>query len=86
MPKNISKIFGYYNLAGYLAQAFGAVFAGEFIRYTEAECGTETEAITNLVRIYALIGGLMFIGYYFMDSSVEPDHAEEKKIVNCAGI
>jgi len=31
VPKNISKVFGYYNMAGYLAQAFGSFFAGQFL-------------------------------------------------------
>jgi MFS family permease len=31
IPKHTSAVFGYYNMAGYLSQALGAVFAGFFI-------------------------------------------------------
>jgi MFS family permease len=39
--KNIAKMFGYYNLIGYLAQASGSAFAGVFINYSQNNCSSE---------------------------------------------
>lgn len=85
--KNITKMFGYYNLIGYLAQASGAAGAGIYINYVNNNCGTESDAITNLVRFYALLGGIMAVMYFFLNREVvEVEHAEDKKMVNCSGI
>lgn len=59
-------------MAGYLAQAFGSLFAGQFLVYAVSTLGySEKYAITNLVRMYAGLGGLMCLGYYFMDNNIE---------------
>jgi hypothetical protein len=66
--ENVSKAFGYYNMAGYLAQATGAAFAGFFITFSVDNFEyTKMEAITNVVRLYAFIGGFMFVGYCLMN-------------------
>lgn len=55
-------------MAGYISQAVGAVFAGFFIDVSVDNYGYEKEdAITNVVRIYALFGALKFIGYFLMN-------------------
>lgn len=55
-------------MAGYISQAFGAVFAGFYIRVMSDNFDYTKEAlVTNVVRFYALIGLLMFVGYFFMD-------------------
>lgn len=70
-------MFGYYNLIGYLAQASGSAFAGVFISYSQNNCSSEFEAITNLVRLYALLGGVMFVLYFLMNrDTVEADHPQ----------
>lgn len=87
MGKNVAKVFGYYNMIGYLSQAFGSAFAGYYIKFVTSDGGLESDAITWIVRMYAIIGGSMFILYYFMDGKVlEADHPEDKKIVNWSGI
>ena len=74
-------------MAGYLSQAAGAAIAGFFIKYYTTYCGTEFDAITNVVKMYALLGGLCFTCYYMMDGEhIEPEQAVEKKALNCAGI
>jgi MFS family permease len=88
IPKNTSAVFGYYNMAGYLSQASGAVFAGFFISFcVDNNYGTTEEATKNIVRMYALLGGLKFIGYCMMNrKEIEPHHIKEKKIITCTGI
>jgi len=62
-------------MAGYLAQAAGAVFAGYFITISIHDFGyAKMEAITNVVRFYALIGGFMFIGYCLMNRNEVEAH------------
>lgn len=68
IPKNTSAVFGYYNMAGYLSQAVGAAFAGVFMEWGRENLGySKEEAITTLVYIYALLGGLKFVGYFLMN-------------------
>ncbi len=88
VPKYTSAIFGYYNMAGYLSQALGAVFAGFFIELTSTHLDySKVEATANVVRIYALLGGLMFICYYFMNrNEIEAHDARDKNIISCTGI
>lgn len=74
-------------MAGYLSQAAGSAFCGFFIEYCVERCGSEADAITNIVRMYALLGGLGFICYFMMDGeNLEPEEIADKKAVNCAGI
>lgn len=72
----MAKVFGYYNMIGYLSQALGSAFAGYYIKFEMSSGnGTEADAITAIVRMYAVIGGLMFVLYYFMNREViEADH------------
>jgi len=64
----VSKVFGYYNMAGYLSQAAGAAFAGFFITISiENFEFSKEQATQNIVRMYALFGGLKFIGYFLMN-------------------
>jgi predicted MFS family arabinose efflux permease len=85
--KNVAMVFGYYNMIGYLAQALGSFFAGYFIKYSVESGGNQVDGITNLVRMYAAIGGLMFVLYFFMNrKAIEADHPEDKKILNWSGI
>jgi hypothetical protein len=68
IPKNTSKVFGYYNMAGYLSQAVGSAFAGLYISLSvDNNWLSEQDATTNLVLFYAIFGGLKFIGYFFMN-------------------
>lgn len=61
-------------MAGYLSQAFGAAFAGVFMEWgKDSPEYTKEGAITKLVYIYALLGGLKFIGYFLMNrTEIEP--------------
>jgi predicted MFS family arabinose efflux permease len=87
VPKSISRVFGYYNMVGYLSQAGGSAFAGYFMKWTYSNCASQAAGMTNLLRIYAALGGLCFLCYFAMSvDHIEPDHAEVKKAVNCAGI
>lgn len=55
-------------MVGYLSQASGAVFAGFWISYSVNNFQSTTEDATrNIVRMYALLGGLKFIGYFLMN-------------------
>ncbi len=55
-------------MAGYLSQAIGAAFAGFFITISvDSFSASKEAAIHNIVRMYALIGALMFVGYFLMD-------------------
>ena len=55
-------------MAGYLSQAVGAAFAGVFMEWgSESSDYSKEESITTLVYIYALLGGLKFIGYFLMN-------------------
>ena len=55
-------------MAGYLSQAAGAAFCGLFTSYYADNVGSEYEGIANIVRMYALLGGLGFICYFMMDA------------------
>lgn len=81
-------VFGYYNMAGYISQAVGAIFAGLFIDVSvNSYYFRKEDAITNVVRIYALFGALKYIGYVMMNrDSVEAKQLKENKIVTCSGI
>jgi len=55
-------------MAGYLSQAVGAAFAGIFMEWgNESPNYSKEDSITTLVYIYALLGGLKFIGYFLMN-------------------
>jgi hypothetical protein len=55
-------------MVGYIAQATGAVTAGFFIAQSVDNFGySEEDATKNVVRIYALFGGLKFICYAIMN-------------------
>jgi MFS family permease len=88
IPKNTSAVFGYYNMVGYVSQAAGVVFAGFFIDQSVHNFGYSEEAATqNVVRMYALIGGLMMLGYCLMNrDEIEAHHLKEKRIITCTGI
>lgn len=74
-------------MAGYLAQASGAAICGFFTKIYISKCGMEADAITNVIRMYALLGGLCFICYFMMNvENIEAQHGDIKKAVNCAGI
>ena len=74
-------------MTGYLAQASGAAFAGFFTKMYISNGGTEPDAITNVVRIYALLGGLCFLFYFMMNAdNIEAEQGVTKKVINCAGI
>lgn len=62
------KAFGYYNFIGYLAQALGAGGAGIYINYVvNNNCGTESNAITTIIRTYAVLGGVSAFLYCFIN-------------------
>jgi len=73
-------------MTGYLSQATGAALAG-FIVQSYAAYGAEFEGVTNVVRLYALMGGICFIFYFMMrPENIEPDHGEIRAAVNCTGL
>lgn len=88
IPKNTSAVFGYYNMAGYLSQAAGAVFGGYFIALSVNSFGySKEDATKNVVRMYALLGGLKFIGYCLMNrKEIEAHKPKDKSIITCTGI
>lgn len=54
-------------MAGYISQAFGAAFAGWYMRYSIGNGLNDDQATSNVVRLYAIFGGLKFIGYCMMN-------------------
>lgn len=64
---NVKKVFGFYNIIGFLAQASGSAFAGYYIKFITEDCGSEFEGITGLMQIYAGIGGAMFLLYFCLN-------------------
>ena len=57
-------------MAGYLSQAVGSAFAGLYMKFmVENKYQTQSEATTQIVIFYAILGGLKFIGYALMDRS-----------------
>lgn len=74
-------------MAGYLSQATGAALAGFIVQYYTDSYNSEFDGITTVVRLYAFMGGICFIGYYMMKpENIEVDHGEVKAAVNCAGL
>ena len=57
-------------MVGYLSQAFGAAFAGLYIKFiVDNKIASKNDATHQLVIFYAVLGGLKFIGYAMMDRS-----------------
>ena len=75
-------------MAGYLAQGFGSLLAGQILLYSVQTLDySEKQAFKNIMRIYAILIALMCFGYYFMTSAaLETDETEEKKIIICPKI
>ncbi|CAF0953254.1 unnamed protein product [Didymodactylos carnosus] len=72
-PEQITKIFGYYNFAGYFAQAFGALSSGYMITMMMNIHGYLALTAYRAVLIgHAVFGGLKLVLYSFLSHSIEP--------------
>ena len=77
-PQRITLVFGYYNVAGYLAQACGAVSSGYLIYTLLHTYGhSEVEAYRSTLIAYALFGFVKLVLYLFLSSSIEPLHSRD---------
>ena len=77
-PQKITLIFGYYNVAGYLAQACGAVSSGYLI-YTLLHVYNygETDSYRSTLVAYSIFGFCKLVLYLFLSSDIEPLHSRD---------
>ena len=77
-PQKITLIFGYYNVAGYLAQACGALTSGYTIYTLLHDYGhSEQEAYRSTLIAYSLFGFCKLVLYLFLSSAIEPLHSRD---------
>lgn len=64
--------YGYYNMASYISQATGNLFAGVYI--TNAKNffgGSSDDYYIHIIYMYAMFGFLMLVCYVAMSSKIE---------------
>ena len=77
-PQKITLIFGYYNVAGYLAQACGAVTSGYVIYTLLHSYGySDQDAYRSTLVAYAIFGFIKLVFYLFLSSAIEPLHSRD---------
>ena len=77
-PQKITLIFGYYNVAGYLAQACGAVTSGYVIYVLLHHYQySDQDAYRSTLIAYALFGFVKLVLYLFLSSAIEPLHSRD---------
>ena len=77
-PEKITLIFGYYNVAGYLAQALGALSSGYTIYLLQRSFGySEVDAYRSTLIVYAFLGAVMFVLYSCLSAAIEPLHSRD---------
>ena len=76
--EDITKVFGWYQFLGYLAQALGAVCSGLALTFLQRNHGWSSLAAYRFVIMgYATFGIVKFLIYSFLSSEIEPLHARE---------
>lgn len=64
-------IYGYYNMASYISQATGNVFAGVYLKQMPKYYGGESEDYYNhIIYMYAFFGFLKLICYLLMSNQI----------------
>jgi MFS family permease len=76
--EDITKVFGYYQMIGYLGQALGALASGVTMSSLQSHHGWDAlDAYRFVIVAYALFGLIMFGFYWFLSSDIEPLHTRE---------
>ena len=76
-PTQITTVFAYYNLAGYLAQALGALGSGYMIMSLQSSGYSALTSYRTVLFGYAFFGLIKFILYLFLSSRIEPLHTRD---------
>jgi MFS family permease len=67
VKENVAMAYGYYNMASYLSQAAGTLFAGLYINYLHEHFGGRVESYyVHILYLYAFLGLLKLICYVNM--------------------
>lgn len=89
VKEDVAMMYGYYNMASYISQAAGNLFAGLYLKYLpEMHGGTSEDYYVHIIFMYAVFGFLKVVCYMAMSPRIEPqlDKIKDKALVNCAGL
>ncbi len=76
--EDITKIFGYYQLVGFVAQALGSLMSGLTLMSLQQTHGWEPLAAYRFVIVgYASFGLVKFALYWFLSPDIEPLHSRD---------
>ena len=77
-PEKITLVFGYYNVAGYLAQAMGAISSGYLIYALQHSYHhSDVDAYRSTLIAYSVFGALKLVLYCCLSSAIEPLHSRD---------
>ena len=77
-PEKITLIFGYYNVAGYLAQALGALTSGYLIYSLQHHYQlSDVDSYRSTLIAYSVFGVLKLLLYFCLSSAIEPLHSRD---------
>lgn len=77
-PSNIPKVFGWYQLIGYCAQALGSLLSGLTLYSLQHTHGWSPLAAYRFVIVgYASFGLVKFAMYWFLSPDIEPLHERD---------
>lgn len=83
--EKIPIVFGYYNAMGYLAQALGALVAGNGVKFLiDSYHFSEKDAMRSVVYMYAGIGILMALMYLTLGKEIESTKEEDQEPLQCS--
>ena len=81
-----TRVFGWYNLAGSLATASGALVAGLSAQYIHGSGSTELDSYRAIVFGYALIGILMALLFTRLSQAIEVPMAPDISVATRLGL
>jgi MFS family permease len=77
-PEKITLVFGYYNVAGYLAQAAGALSSGYLIYLLQSSFHySDVDSYRSTLLAYSVFGFLKLVLYLGLSPAIEPLHSRD---------
>ena len=77
-PEKITLVFGYYNVAGYVAQAAGALSSGYLIYSLQHYFGySDLDAYRSTLLAYSVFGFVKLVLYIGLSPAIEPLHSRD---------